>query len=279
LYDPDPYSGPIRNRSTGIILDQFKRDGFSFSARDRQRLEALYDGEVTYHDRCFGRFVDRLRELGLLDDTCFVVTADHGEEFFEHDSAGHGHSLYQELLHVPLVVRCPGLAPAGTRLGQACSLVDIAPTVLEAAGLAIPESIEGRSLVADLGGAPPPITSASFSSQWDTGNDWELAWTVRIADWKLRMRGPGISYLHDVAADPRERNDLDDRYPIALRAARIALGQFLGAPGARDWASAGAATAAQPRRPRRQPAADEDAHMTPELCQQLRALGYMDACE
>jgi arylsulfatase A-like enzyme len=276
LYDPAPYSGRIRPRSTGLLLDELKRSGVELTDRDKERLEALYDGEVTYHDRWFGRFLDQLGELGLADSTCLVVTADHGEEFFEHGSAGHGHSLYQELLHVPLLVRCPGLSQAGQRLSQVCSLVDVTPTVLEAAGLVVPEPVEGRSLVGDLRGAPAPVLSAAFSSQWDTGNDWELGWTARVGDWKLRMRGPAVSYLHDLASDPREERDVDSRHPVALRAARIALGQFLGARSRRDWT---AAATVQPRPRGTAPRPEnEDAAMTPELCQQLHALGYMDAC-
>lgn len=280
LYDPAPYSGPVRNRSTGNLLEDFKRERVQLEARDRARLEALYDGEVTYHDRYFGRFIARLTELGLLDSTLLIITADHGEEFFEHDSVGHGHSLYQELLHVPLMMRFPGLTEPGAELGQVCSLVDIAPTILEASGLDIPEDMEGRSLVGDLRGAPAPVGGAAFSSQWDTGNNRELGWTARIADWKLRMRGPAISYLYDLDNDPREQRDVDRRNPIALRAARIALGQFLGSGHGRNWAAGPAAAQQRPRRRRPTEPSESQAEMTPELCQQLRALGYMaDDCD
>ena len=277
-YDAAPYSGPVRNRSTGHLLEDIKRGRVTMTARDRERLEALYDGEVTYHDRHFGRFMTRLEELGLLDSTMFVVTSDHGEEFFEHDSVGHGHNLYQELLHVPLIMRWPGVTTAGQRLGQVCSLVDITPTILDATGLEAPAETEGRSLVPDLRGAPPPVNSAAFSSQWDTGNNRELGWTARIGDWKLRMRGPANTYLNNLATDPRERRDLDEDNPVALRATRIALGQFLGSPSLRHWAAA--APARGGRRPSARPR-DESATMSPELCEQLRALGYLDieACE
>ena len=119
----------------GSVIDSFKRGEVTLTPRDRERLEALYDGEITYHDRCFGHFLTRLAELGLADSTLLVVTSDHSEEFFEHDSLGHGHSLFQELLHVPLLFRLPGGTPAGGRLGQMCSLVDVTPTVLEATAI------------------------------------------------------------------------------------------------------------------------------------------------
>ncbi len=269
LYDPDPYSGPVSPRSTGNLLEDFKRERVALNARDRARLKALYDGEVTYHDRCFGQFLDRLRELGHLDDTLVVVTADHGEEFFEHDSVGHGHSLFQELVHVPLIVRAPGLAQPGRRLSQVVETTDIVPTILEATGVEVPAEVEGRSLVAELRGAPAPVLSAGFSSQWDTGNDRELAWTVRVGDWKLRMHGPAISYLYDLSRDAGETNDVDEASPIALRALRVVLGQFLGAPAKRSWAAASAERAAVR-------VESEQADMTPEMCEQLRALGYLN---
>ncbi len=273
LYDPAPYDGPIRPRSTGNLLEDFKADRVRLSRRDRTRLRALYDGEITYHDRHFGRFIDRLRELNLLDQTLIVVTADHGEEFFEHDSVGHGHSLYQELLHVPLIMRMPGLVPAGERAEPVCSLVDIVPTVLAAAGVDTPSGIEGRNLVPDLRGHPSPIMGGSFSSKWDTGNNRETSWTARVGDWKLRMRGPATSYLYDLARDSGETHDYDEENPVALRAARIVLGQFLGAPNRGQWL---APVVAQQEVSR---LAEEEAQMTPELCEQLRGLGYMDACD
>jgi arylsulfatase A-like enzyme len=274
LYDPAPYEGPVNPRSTGNLLEEFKREQVQLSSRDRERLRALYDGEVTYHDRHFGRFIDRLRELQLLDSTMIVVTADHGEEFFEHESVGHGHSLFQELLHVPLAIRTPGRLQ-GRRIPQPCSLVDIVPTVLEATGIERPADLEGRSLLPDLRGRPGPVVAASFSSAWDTGNSRETAWSVRMGEWKLRMHGPANSYLYNLARDPREQQDFDTENPIALRATRIAMGQFLGAPAKGDWT---AAALAETSIARPQPQAEE-AQMTPELCAQLRALGYMVNCE
>ena len=103
LYDPSDYSGQVRPRITGDLLEKAKRrpPEVVFDERDKRRIEALHDGEITQHDRFFGAFLERLDRLGLSDDTLIVVTSDHGEEFDDHGSWGHGHSIYQELLHVP----------------------------------------------------------------------------------------------------------------------------------------------------------------------------------
>src|SRR5690606_26092231 len=98
-------------------------------------MRALYRGGVTSADRWLGVLIDELRRLGRLDDTLIVVTSDHGEEFADHNPANfydrHGHSLYEELVHVPLVVRLPGGAHAGTRFDGVTSTLDVMPTILD----------------------------------------------------------------------------------------------------------------------------------------------------
>ncbi|MCA9614236.1 MAG: sulfatase-like hydrolase/transferase, partial [Myxococcales bacterium] len=101
--------------------------------RDKQRLEALYDGEITYHDTHFAAMLEGLERRGLADETVVAFVADHGEEFFDHDSVGHGHSLFEELLHVPFVMRVPGIDEP-VRVTEPAGLVDVMPTVLDALG-------------------------------------------------------------------------------------------------------------------------------------------------
>lgn len=272
LYDAEPYTGPIVPRGTGELLEAFKRKRVVLEPRDRRHLEALYDGEVTYHDRHFGRFLDALARDRLLDDTVIVVCADHGEEFFEHESVGHGHTLFQELLHVPLVVRAPGVVPAGKRIREDVGLCDVLPTVLAALGQPPAAGVEGRSLIPTANGAAPDPMGAAFSSFWSEADDRNLQWSVRKGDWKLKMRGPVNTSLHNLVDDPREVTDADERYPIAVRALRIALGQFIGAPDKSAWASGkiAAQAAAKP-----QGAEDKAEQIPEELKAQLRQLGYM----
>ncbi len=89
----------------------------------------LYDEAIAYTDDEVGRFVDALRERGLLDDTVLVVTSDHGEAFGEHGSLHHGQDLYDETTHVPLVLRYPRAAPAGRRVAEVVTLRDVAATI------------------------------------------------------------------------------------------------------------------------------------------------------
>src|SRR5262249_40377156 len=101
--------------------------------------------EIAYVDRQVGRLVKFLKSSGLLSRTLVVVVGDHGEGFGEHAELGHGMTLYEEALRVPLIVSQPGRLPAGRRITPRVSLVDFSPTILELAGLAEQRKISGKS--------------------------------------------------------------------------------------------------------------------------------------
>ncbi len=105
------------------------------TAGERNWVRALYDGEVRYVDAQVGRLLDSLRELGIYDDTLIVLTSDHGEEFWDHDRFEHGHTLYNELIRVPLLVKLPG-GHTGATIDTGVSLQAIMPTVLDLCGVA-----------------------------------------------------------------------------------------------------------------------------------------------
>lgn len=113
----------------------------------------LYDGEIAFTDAHIGRLLDAVDSLGLAKRTVVAVVADHGEEFFDHGSTGHGKTLYRELVHVPFLIRAPGIEPR--RVGGLVRLLDFVPTVLDLLGIdATGESFEGRSLVPVMRGDP-----------------------------------------------------------------------------------------------------------------------------
>jgi arylsulfatase A-like enzyme len=270
MYDPKPYDGQVANRRTHLMLDEAKKNPkkYRFTERDKERLEALHDGEISYHDEYFGKFLAKLAALDLEDNTVLVVTSDHGEEFQEHGSWGHGHSVYQELLGVPLVFRWPGVIPAGLRVEPVVSTMDIGPTVLEATGVPIPAELEGRSLLGFMRGDWPMAPYVAFSDFLDHRR------VIRGGDWKLIIRGNMSHVVFDLQNDYWEKNELDgSRHPIALRYLRTLHGQFLGANDRGRWlaGSTGPAVAGKPG------LQQEKQEMTPELCQQLVALGYISA--
>ena len=113
-----------------------------------------YDGELAYTDVWVGKVIDKLRELGLYDNTLVVLAGDHGEGLSERGEKEHGFLIYQNTVHVPLIVRAPG-GPRDSRVNDNASLVDIVPTVLGLTGLAVPPQVEGADLSGYLSGAPP----------------------------------------------------------------------------------------------------------------------------
>jgi choline-sulfatase len=233
MYQTEPYSGQVKPRLTPDLLEKAKRvpPKVTFNDKDRAYLEALYDGEVSYHDKYLGLFIERLKKIGIYDQVVFVITADHGEEFYDHNSYGHGHSVYQELLHVPFMVRWPGTV-SPQRVATTVSTVDISPTVLTAAGVAVPDVMEGTDRVPQLLGALPSAPAVAFSDFLDDRR------VIRAGRWKLILSGLRATFF-DLKSDPGEKVELDlASHPIALRYCRILLGQFMGARDRGDWTAA-----------------------------------------
>ncbi len=133
MFDPD-YAGTI----TGQDFMQNPRVNPHMDRRDLDHVIALYDGEIRFTDDVLGQVVSRLEQLGVLEDTIVVVTADHGDEFFEHGRKGHQQTLYDESTHVPLIMRFPTTIRAGTEVSSTVRLMDVAPTILALAGVSAP---------------------------------------------------------------------------------------------------------------------------------------------
>lgn len=261
MYDASEYAGPVQPRQTPELLERAKRREITFDAADRRRLEALHDGEISYHDHHLGRFLERLEQLGVADDTLLVITSDHGEEFNEHGSWGHGHSIFQELLGVPLIFSMPGRLPEGRRVEHTVSTLNIAQTILDLAQVEGLPRAEGRSLVPDMLGAVAPGPQVAFSDFQD------IRRVARAGRYKLVVRANLSSVLFDLEADPGERNEREVHdFPVAGRYLRILLGQYLGAQNRGQWLRA--------RQDPAQALEAESAEMDETIRAQLRALGY-----
>jgi arylsulfatase A-like enzyme len=163
----------------------------------------LYDGEVAYVDQEIGRLLDGLASLGMDATTLVVLTADHGEEFLDHGDWEHGHTLYDELLHVPLVLRQKGrVSPRA--IEAPVGHVDLGPTLLAWCGLPPSRTFEGRDLAPALEGATlPPVSLLAFGSFWGQ----PLA-SLRAGELQL-IRAPGKKpELYRWTSDPAEKHDL-----------------------------------------------------------------------
>ena len=186
----------------------------------------LYDGEIAYFDEQLGVLLDDLHARGLYDRTLIVLTADHGEEFQEHGGWWHGTTLYDEQIHVPIIVKPPVAGGAGRVVDEFATSLDIAPTVLTAARLTVPAALPGHPLPLD-GGAPPARASV-FAEEDLEGN---VLQAVRTREWKFISANPGNprglppEALFDVGRDPGEHANLEASQPAQKETMRAELGR------------------------------------------------------
>jgi len=232
------------------VIGPVQEGRLELDATARHHVERLYDAGVRRMDRALGRALARLEAALDGEPRLVIVTSDHGEELFEHGALGHGHSLYDELLRVPLLVAFPGgRGPA--RDDRPASLLDVVPTVLEAAHLPVPGDLPGHPLQRPPAGRPVPRVAAHEGG----------VQAIRWRGIKAILGGPPddgrlAPALFDLARDPAERADVSRRRPDRMEALRAALEDYR-----RAWPSH--ATGAAPR------------ELDPATAADLRALGYL----
>ncbi|HKY30897.1 MAG TPA: sulfatase, partial [Candidatus Polarisedimenticolia bacterium] len=192
---------------------------------DKEFADRPYDGEIAYVDQELGKLFARLREYGIDDRTLVVVAGSHGEGLGEHGELYHGTLLFESTLRVPLVMKPAGAAVQGRDVPTPVSLVDVMPTLLEAAGVDAPASLDGRSLAAALSGGPPdvdperPLLAETALPSEHFG--WAPLAAARSGRWKY-IAAPAPR-LHDLESDPSEERDVAAEHPeVAARLAREA---------------------------------------------------------
>jgi arylsulfatase A-like enzyme len=246
--------------------------------RQRRLKLAIYDATIRGVDRAIGAAAGRLSRWGLDRSTITTVFSDHGEEFLDHAAeahswshdprevhgVGHGHTQFQELLHVPWVSWGPGV-PAGLVWDAPASLCDLAPTLADWIGQPLPlppaacDGMVGRSLAADLrAGAATTAERWLLAEALAFGPDIVA---VRHGHWKLVARRNGrVLGLYDLAEDPREHDDRQHLQPGLVRDLQAHLAR---------WRQTTAASATEPAAP---PPAWQD--LDDEVRRRLKDLGY-----
>ncbi|MGA3091700.1 MAG: sulfatase-like hydrolase/transferase [Terriglobales bacterium] len=213
VYDPhDPYDPPEPYKS--------------------KYASAPYNGEIAYADSALGRFLNELRKRGLYNEALIALMADHGEALGDHGEETHGFFLYDETIHVPLLIKLPandsaGKTVAGKRIETRVGLVDVMPTILQAVGIEVPQEVQGQSLVgmmkssAEAAEVPSSPDRQSYAES-DYGHDaygWSSLRALRTGKY-LYVRAPRQE-LYDQTADPHEEHNL---FPSST-----AVGSTLGA--------------------------------------------------
>jgi arylsulfatase A-like enzyme len=259
---PEPFrqrfAPQVRDEATTRtrLLNQLKSGQVSVNTKLLRDLLDLYDAEIATNDAAFGNLIDLLHQRGLWQNTVVVFVSDHGEEFFDHGGWEHGKTLHAEMLNVPLIVRIPGLGN-GRPVDHQAQHADIVPTILDALGIPVPATVEGRSLVPWItGGAIPEDTEEEAAFSWLNQAGVKAA-SVTTPRWHLiERRSPASDRsLYDRRSDPKEQSDRAADRPVrsGYLAARIKAEEL----------------------PRKGMLKAREGLIDPELREQLRALGYI----
>ncbi len=223
-YSPGRYTGPFQEFGTAKDLG-FRPGEMGCHIipppDDIERLRAIYDSAISYQDKQLGRFVEQLKSWGIWDQTMLLVTADHGEEFFEDKRCGHGGSMRDSLVRVPLLVHDPARFPGGTIVEEGAEAVDLLPTILDSVGAAPIESVQGTSLAPLAQGIGRGWPRPSYTSMY------EYAHGMRLGRWKIRVNKTGQPMIGDLVADPDEKEELAAKKPVERRMLTDHLGLFL----------------------------------------------------
>ena len=256
-YIHSPYSPPPEYRRLwGDIAGRFEATSENLyalnmgkleaSERDVRFITAMYDAGIRRTDDALRMMFANLRRLGFFDDYLVVITADHGEELGERGRFLHPGVLYDDLLHVPLILEGTAV-PRGKVDRSLASGVDITPTILRAAGIEADAPLEGRDL---LRSPAPDAVFAQFRG-------WRYA--IRTQDWKLiAHQKPAALELYDLRSDPGERSNLVGELPEKAQTLERRL---------REWRRS---------RPSLQSLTAPDVEVSDDDVDRLRALGYVN---
>lgn len=198
VYDPD-YLAPKTAQPTLFTgLDE----------EDKAYIRSLYEGEVRYADRHIGRILDRLDDLGLTENTVVCITSDHGVELFERGAQGHGLTLFEGQIHVPLIIAGPGVRPQ--TLGEVFSAIDLMPTLAGLLNVEAPAEWAGASWADALTTADEARPGApAFVRGLSARKDASAEEAVIDGHAKLvRTQETGTVELFDLAGDPDERENI-----------------------------------------------------------------------
>jgi len=246
MWAPD-YDGPLPNNVSRKTVNRVNSGDIETDERDLQFILDVYDAELRRLDDIYGRLFAKLEEMGELDDTIVVFLADHGEEFGEHGLYGrHTYALHEELLRVPLVIAGPGV-PEGMVIDAPVRMVDVAPTILDFAGVEYPQHFMGESLI--------PVWDGSERTLRQVVAERPRARVLIHAGFKFSADGK----LYDLTTDPWGTIDIAADNPDIVESMSASL---------TDWTGRFAELASVVR-------TNGEINLTAEEERRLRALGYL----
>jgi arylsulfatase A-like enzyme/thioredoxin-like negative regulator of GroEL len=231
-----------------------------------------YDGELAYVDASIGKLLNQLRAAGQFEKSLIIAMADHGEAFGEHGERSHGIFLYDETIHVPLILKLPAEQAPSMKVTTRIGLVDVAPTLLQAAGAGIPDEVQGESLLKIIKPTSRSVPQVSSDNSADSSQSvpdrpayaetdyprrafgWSSLRSLRAGKY-LYIRSPQPE-LYDQSADPSAAENVAADSPAVRETLAIQLDDFR-------------------RKTNTAAVLDAAGALTPEQAQKLSALGYL----
>jgi len=177
---------------------------FLLNKSDIEYIIDCYDGGVNYIDYNIGELIDELKKLNLDKKTIVIITSDHGQALMEHGYIGAHQDIYDEVIHVPLIIKIPNLSFKRVIENQVRS-IDIMPTILDLVGLNIPNTVQGKSLL--------PLIRGDINLSFPVFSEKEDAIAIRMDGFKYIWRASGKHELYNLTSDPKEQINIIDKYP------------------------------------------------------------------
>ncbi len=217
-FDPHSPYRPPKAFAKAFLLDIIKRD---FKKDPLEVKKALYDTEIRYMDSYVGQFLQKLKALDLYDESFIIVTSDHGELLGEHSKFYHGLSLYQEEIHIPLLLKYPNMEVSPSQTDTPVQLVDVFSMILERLGIRAPDSIQGNV----PSKIEHPILSEVYPLVADSSEgDWRA---IFKGDYKFIWRSTGHHLLFNLKNDPDEAHNLFEEEPKLVTHMSSELTQYI----------------------------------------------------
>lgn len=216
-YTPEPhyldmfeedYNGNLPEHISVELLNRINKDEVAIDDQDKQHIIDTYDAEIREMDDSFARLIAFLKKKKLYDNTLIIFTSDHGEEFGEHGIWGmHSHTLFNDQLLVPLIMKLPGSQLAGRKINPMARSIDILPTVLDLLGQDIPKDLEGATLIPLAQGRAEDKNMFAISQRDMPKTYPRKYWSVIQNNWKLYDKK-----LYNLLTDPGELTDATEAY-------------------------------------------------------------------
>lgn len=245
IFEPEVINSLLKDIDKAYEVRMLNELGLS--KQDKQHFINMYDAEIRYFDYNFGMIIDNLKKSGILDKTIIILTSDHGEEFWEHNGSEHGHCQYNEVLHVPLIIKYSSKLPV-KRIKSYVQLLDLFPTILSLSRQKNNFYLKGRNLILNVKTNSPSNEEIFFEGigfgaekKGVLKNGWKLIENTGVKNENaLDLFDTLTKYiypeykkgfeLYNINQDFSEKHNLINEYPQIAKRLKIYLQLFKESP-------------------------------------------------